>query len=168
MKLEDQVVSLDLSKKLKEIGVNKPSIFGWIYHEHSESQAWACKHPEPNASWYVIRGTDDLKPVKWEGDKENPAFSTAEIGELLPNYVLTPDPEPFNGFRIYIEKFISVENNIQINNWTINYRCDTTSESRNWVFSNILTKPIYDPNLANAMAKMLIHLIENGLIKNDT
>jgi len=143
MNLEDQVVSLELAKKLKELGVIQPSIFGWIYHEHSETQAWACKHKELNACWYVIRGTNDHKPMLWSQDKEIAAFTVAELGEMLPQSIIYEEYELILGMAKGINDWI-----------TIYYEEEESA-------------PIdcRDTTLANSMAKMLIYLIENGLLK---
>lgn len=34
--IENHVVNLELSKRLKELGLNKPSLFYWIYDEKNE------------------------------------------------------------------------------------------------------------------------------------
>ena len=38
MKLEDQVVSLELAKKLKELGVKQESLFYWGYYQVSANE----------------------------------------------------------------------------------------------------------------------------------
>ncbi len=146
MNLSDQVISLELAKKLKELGVNKASIFGWIYHEHSEGQAWACKHPEPNAAWYIITGSNNHKPVLWDEDNEAAAFTVAELCELLPAFINE------GNYRLAIYKFT--------NTYSIDYCHVDTGYTL--YFSDIA-----DKTLANALAKMLIFLIENGILKND-
>lgn len=160
MKLEDQVVSLELAKKLKELRIIKPSIFGWIYHQHSDAQAWACKHKEPNASWYVIRGTNDHKSILWEGDKEISAFTISELMDLLPACVDKTVDEPFNFHWLHLKK--RQVKNIQ---WIANYICDSTSDERGWDFFPLFDPNIYDEKLADCLAKLIIKLIESGLIK---
>lgn len=136
MNIEQQVVSLEYAKRLCELGVKQSSLF-----------------------FHAIGGIFSRSEALPILDINYSAFTVAELGQLLPNSILLPTGEPFNHFRIVINKFISVdENNIHINNWIINYECDTTSEP---LLFTKLTKNIYDPNLANAMARMLIYLIEN-------
>ena len=71
MKLEDQVCSLELAKKLKELGVKQESLFYW---------------------WFVRNdmGDDvfvsDTKPVN--GTEYWSAFTVAELGEMLPKYIV--------------------------------------------------------------------------------
>jgi len=65
MKLEDQVTSLRLSKKLKELGVKQLSLFCW------------CKGGTRN---YVIREFE----FKVFYEKWCSAFTVAELGEMIP------------------------------------------------------------------------------------
>jgi hypothetical protein len=49
--------------------------------------------------------------------------------------------------------------------YIVNYVCDTISHETKWAF-NQLTNNLSDENPANALAKMLIYLYENGLMKD--
>jgi hypothetical protein len=71
MKLEDQVVSLDLAKKLKELGVKQENQFVWVEWdtgaptiELADSSDWT----DPDETAYS-------------------AFTVAELGEMLPDYI---------------------------------------------------------------------------------
>lgn len=155
MKLEDQVCSLELSKKLLTLGVNQNSLFYWTICHDCEKE-----YPEGSVQW-------ELGYEKSHGENIS-AFTASELGYLLPNGVVTPNNEPFNSFRILISKFISFENELMIRNFVINYECDTCETHGKKAFvARKLTNNIYDPNLANAMAKMLTYLLENGLINNE-
>jgi len=69
MKLENQVVSLDLAKRLKELGVKQESLF-W----------WNRLSDEPN-------GTEDWDLRNFQSDLASEvysAFTVAELGEILP------------------------------------------------------------------------------------
>ncbi len=70
MKLEQQVISLELAKKLKELGVGQESAFCW--------------------EWSGVQG-DAATLVKWEDHTEHDhqpwiysAFTVSELGEMLP------------------------------------------------------------------------------------
>ncbi len=66
MKLEDQVCSLELAKKLKELGVKQGSAFWWLeYHDGWKLQTTEMNAPKGNPHWL-------------------PAFAVAELGEMLP------------------------------------------------------------------------------------
>ena len=76
MKIEDQVVSLEIAKKLKELGVKQESLFYWL-----------CSGPDQ---------FDDVPPPRviraYEFTAEflerlPSAFTVAELGELLPEEI---------------------------------------------------------------------------------
>lgn len=77
MKLENQVVSLELAKKLKELGVKQESLFKYIATFPSGEYRISDRYTETDLSY----GADVIS-----------AFTVAELGEILPE-----------GFRI--EKF---------------------------------------------------------------
>lgn len=71
MKVEDQVTSLELSKRLKELGIKQDSLFYWI---------------NPN----LENGLSDyLVSFGKRGNKNDlSAFTVAEVGILLPDEIL--------------------------------------------------------------------------------
>lgn len=151
--LENQCCSLELAKLLKKLNVKQKSIFVWEYHD---DKCYAIKYfpfslvPDSSIRFEIY-----------------PAFTASELLELLPNSICINDGTPFDNFNLIISKFRSMEKNMSIqNNFKVNYECDTVSIETLHLPKRILNKSIYDPNLANALAKMLIYLIENGLIKN--
>ena len=79
MELEKQVASLDLSKKLKELGVKQKSIFYWTYDhrgpntENNDDRSWELE--------YIENPKQEL-----EGVENCSAFTVAELGEMLPNH----------------------------------------------------------------------------------
>lgn len=148
MKIEDQVCSLELAKILKELGVPQKSIFVW---EYFDDNCYGIKF----IPYAVV--TDQFNKLELYA-----AFTSGELGRLLPNTVDIKKDEPFNFFRLNISKFISINDEMKhINNFIVNYDCEVVEFSAPF---RKLNKNIYDPNLANAMAKMLIHLIENNLM----
>ncbi len=68
MKLENQVCSLELAKKLKELGVNQESLFYW------ERQYL----PQVTTDWRIMLGHQYNEYIS--------AFTVAELGEMLPYY----------------------------------------------------------------------------------
>lgn len=118
MKLEDQVVSLDLAKKLKELGVKQESEFCYFQND------WGCEHGE--YKWDLNRCYGKLPSEDCVS-----AFTVAELGEMLPN-------THFNFYK----------------------------NADGYLFSHsIKGASVTDPSEANARAKMLIHLIEQGIVK---
>jgi len=70
MKLEDQCCSLELAKKLKELGVRQESLFWW--------------HPE-ELGWTGPFYNDTLSKHPYDGFS---TFTVAELGEMLPLNVM--------------------------------------------------------------------------------
>lgn len=74
MKLEDQVCSLELAKRLKELGVKQESAFRWI---PMGAEPVLCPVPE----------FDDDGETKYMPDACS-AFTVAELGEMLPDEIV--------------------------------------------------------------------------------
>jgi len=78
MKIEKQVVSLELAKKLKELEVKQESLWWWIKSYDrglNETMEW-------------IVSEYDLS--QWDGshiEEQYSAFTVAELGEMLPNAI---------------------------------------------------------------------------------
>ena len=123
MPLSKQVTSLELSKKLKELGVKQESLFSWEY----------------TSDFSVIQGIKLNSYIKYgrrEFSKSSvytncSAFTVAELGEML-----------LNSCRFSI----------------------SGKENGLWIVNN-LEKSISADTEADCRAKMLIYLLENGLIK---
>ena len=94
MKLEDQVCSLELAKKLKELGVKQNSLWGW-----RGSSISAC----------LIKNSDSRL---YEHPNHYSAFTVAELGEKLPLEVLIEDR---------FCKFVTYTSHIKSEKWNIFY-----------------------------------------------
>ncbi len=134
MTLEQQVTSLELSKKLKELGVKQESLFYWYDNKQ-------------------VGGTEQT--LVYFGDKGPlhsglyySAFTVAELGGMLPGIVNTNN---FGyGHRDWTIKcsWIPMEH-------FVTYKCAMCSEELD---------AYKDGFEANARAKMLIYLIETKFI----
>lgn len=83
MTLEQQVTSLELSKKLAELGVKQESYF---YYRHNEKGKYELCEDEGEFCHHKI--FDDEHWIA--------AFTVAELGEMLPVEILNPpDGSPF-------------------------------------------------------------------------
>lgn len=72
MKLEDQVVSLELAKRLKELGVKQESVFHWNeYDTDDEGGEFKLDYMKFNIPAYETYS----------------AFTVAELGEMLPSNI---------------------------------------------------------------------------------
>lgn len=139
MELTKQVTSLELSKRLKELGVKQESLFYWI------------NTGELPYEDYMVTDTDNAHDThggteSWVDDEATiSAFTVAELGEMLPN---------------------RLEGNHPL--WYLTVHCNdnyyaVTYETFNGVISEQFDAR--DKNEANARAKMLIYLLENELLK---
>lgn len=123
MKLSDQVCSLELAKRLKELGVKQESHFYW-------SQLGQLLNP--------IDGNKNLNVLC-------SAFNVVELGEMLPQLLPIKKHEHHFG-RLTLWRVND--------NWQLAYNLESKQffEIDSW-----------DKSMANAFAKMLIHLIENKI-----
>jgi hypothetical protein len=127
MKLEDQVVSLELAKELKELGVKQESLFYWITQENKSFISYGVYHnPE---------------------HRHCSSFTVAELGEMIGN-----------GWEDW-----DIDRNDRGNGevWWIPEWYDYDSEEEVWMPQ----KTLMANTEADARAKLLIHLIKEGIIK---
>jgi hypothetical protein len=79
MQLSNQVVSLDLAKRLKELEVKQESLFAWFYNDGM-------------SEWELDQYQDDWpKDERDHNDvRQYSAFTVAELGEMLPWAITIP------------------------------------------------------------------------------
>lgn len=140
MKLEDQVCNLELSKRLKELGVKQESLYKWIQKGGS---------PDDWDESFLELSSSAEKRSFYVADGYCSAFTVAELGEILIDQRLpkpsfgeidwlweldpkTFDYNPWDGWKNYADKYIGF---------------------------------IFSKTEADARAKMLIYLLEKGLVK---
>jgi len=75
MQLEKQVVSLELAKKLKELGVKQESLFYWVGDHSNPDTPWTIEN------WRITDKDNRLK--NWQSDTPISAFTVAELFEDL-------------------------------------------------------------------------------------
>lgn len=134
MKLEQQVCSLELSKRLRELGAEQESFFKWGNVHIDGQYHWSLYVPPeynkvPNPSLWV-HGIS--------------AFTVAELGEMLPIY------------------HYSIHTGFHNKKWRV-----TSSPIQRGIGAAVCP-PVYTQTAdteADARAKCLIYLIENGLIE---
>jgi hypothetical protein len=165
MKLENQVCSLELSKKLKELGVKQESLFYWCGKE-LYGKTMLNFYIETNDYLFgcgATSGEPDIVPeriMKEDNEEIISAFSVAELGEMLPVYI-----EKDTRYAIKIEKY---------EQWLANDMEWETHKAKGcyqirYVAITDRAKFQFNGELdteANARAKMLIYLIENNLLSN--
>lgn len=146
MPLEKQVCSLELSKRLKELGFKQESLFYW--YQIDENHALYKVHVKTKSKeglkalklGDLVYGRDPYEKMCGEFIHYS-AFTVAELGEMLPSSV-----------KDYYWKYEK--------NWYEN--CIQYQDDNFHIIAEI-----NDKNEANARAKMLIYLLKNGLLKND-
>jgi len=77
MKLENQVVSLELAKKLKELGFKQESLFWWRVWNDGRAEA-------DYLGGYTPKELGENKEMEFEGFYS--AYTVAELGELIEYY----------------------------------------------------------------------------------
>lgn len=136
MKLEQQVCSLELAQKLKELGVKQESLFVWARPTHMPNLKWLYWYSE---NLKIPRGQEEI----WESLQ---SFTVAELGELLPARLEYKRPK-HPVYRLAMEK--------QDTRWNVVYICADCG-GRNF-------EPMLANTEADARATMLIYLLENKL-----
>lgn len=135
MKLENQVTSLELSKKLKELRVPQESYFDWYLMASN-------KYPtELRKSSKIFRA----KTLDFCS-----AYTVAELGEMLPWYIKEI------GGALEMQKVSNIINK----EWGVIY---TVDEQTLALHDGVSVEEWADTE-ADARAKMLIYLLENKLI----
>ena len=148
MNLQEQVLSLELSKELKRLGIEHESYFSWS-----------------NIDTPYPRLISSQMELERSGDFLVNAYTASELIELLPIHVLSKNMPPLNSYRLAISKSFIVTDpiNLKCANITIvNYKPDTFDPMN--IDYTSLDKNIWDTNTSNALGKMLIFLIENDLM----
>ncbi len=164
MILEKQVVSLELSKKMKELGFPQESLFYWVYTDA----------PLKDGSRNKILLGSDLGESHWElgGEQDTySAYTVAELGEFLPEQI------KINGWGYRKDELIDCQlevTKIREDFWYVSYveriqgikLQDILKPGIRKSFGHLSTVILgRDANIeADARAKMLIYLAENNLI----
>lgn len=147
MNLDQQVVSLETAKRLKELGVKQESYFYFILH----GEEWQMEGRElfdaVDGEWGCGCSVEDLEHIS--------AFTSGELGEMLPWRL--KNLGTLNNAELVITKLVNVEGTPL---WNVAY-WDEDKGLYNGMVIRIKNEP---NNLADAMGKMLIYLIENKLI----
>lgn len=136
MKLEQQVVSLELAKQLKELGVKQDSLFYWS--KQVDQIHWGLEH----AKYFAVDKRQDVS-----------AFTVAELGEMLPLHIM------LGKLKLTMAK----SHNYNGDFYSVGYfpLKDRDSLDINLQHDSAI---FFERNEADARAKMLIWLIEEGYI----
>lgn len=140
MPLQNHVVSLRLAKEMKELGFPQDTLF--IYYNVS-----AVSAEESSKFNLVPQETDlELEPI----DEIVAAPLASELGEWLPTWIKNPHRQ-----MIRMWTMLSME---RVKTFAVMYQDDFNSPPQDYNESPV----IWGDSEANARAKMLIWLAENG------
>lgn len=142
MTTQDQVSSLEQSKRLKESGVKQDSLFYWVKGTDGE--------------WSIIIRKELNGTISYQKGEHISAYTVAELGEILPHFI------KIKGVKYQLFESVSLGESDNPNSkrqWFMVYvnELDYTD--------NAPIPFLMHYNEADARAKMLIYLIENNLIK---
>jgi len=143
MKLEDQVVSLELAKKLKELGFKQESYFSWWSYVNDGDEFEQIKLLTDEQ----YENSDSVKYAL--GNESFSAYTVAELGEVLLRA------------KIVIRTYITDWDKKSIKELYVNI--DMGREEDKKRFKGYQTM-FSGKTEADARAKMLIYLKENKLI----
>ena len=140
MEIERQVCSLESAKKLKELGVKQESLFWW-----AQRKQVVIRHPPKEPTYYE---PDLFMDISESGLKViASAYTVAELLYMLPDYIKN------RGNMLTLVKSDSGE-------WWVNYP--------NHGGEGLCGLPEFvDISVCEALAKCLIYLTTNGLLKGE-
>jgi hypothetical protein len=141
MELSKQVCSLDLAKRLKELGVKQESLYYWIDNGIGDEVAWMLVNEK-----HAVDETEGISVEAFIESAKCSAFTCGELGEMLPitivqnnvSYELRMKREWFNGKL----------------NWFVQYK-----DGDSFIQQQADTE-------ADARAKCLIYLLTEQLIRS--
>lgn len=151
MNLEQQVVSLDLAKRLKELGVKQESVCYWAERYQLDDIGRKVvgvrfsTNPDFSGTTYSYFHEQDICA----------AFTVAELGEMLPWLVEK------NGEMYWSELIKNGPKSLGAKTWEVFYK---TCEDETGDVEILRDFTASADTEADARAKMLIYLIENKLI----
>lgn len=135
MNIENQVASLELSKKLKELGVKQESVWYWV--------GWYGYSTETIKMIFSVKTNSEIKQIErdFHIEKICSAFTVAELGEML--------PECYSSGKTNLDY---METNKEVER----FYCQNNNRTSIRKFADIE---------ADARAKMLIWFIENKRVE---
>ena len=163
MKIENQVCSLKLSKKLKKLGVKQESV--WCWTRLGGKIHGNTKHIDK--LFFLKR----KKLLSYKNEDFYSAFTVAELGEKLPDYIKdfgNLDIGKNHTDHVTMKKKLAKHRTWHISYWT--WGDFHTPKHKDLYFKQISNPEIpliHAKTEANARAKCLIYLIENKLIKKE-
>lgn len=141
MTIQEQVTSLESSKKLKDLGFKQDSLFYWFPFDkgiHEWQVVSQLLSKETIKGWHHFRKTN--KDFDFYS-----AFTASELGEMLPEKAKGSNKD--GNWETMVSSKIEYGKTNKL--WTVGY----------------ILKEYAHTNECEARAKMLIHLASNGLME---
>lgn len=154
--MEKHVTSLELSKRLKELGVHQKSLF---WHELNNIDGGI-------GTGEMVYSKDMSVPVYYSYGYIS-SFLASELGEMLPRYIADKD-QPLSGVKgkqypLIIECLADdYSSDNKINGWRIRYGDTKVKVDSEYKLNS--AGIYYVGSEADARAKMLIYLLEQRII----
>lgn len=137
MELNKQVVSLELAKRLKEVGVKQESLFSYLRYDDGHQELIYGNAPKGNSYW-------------------TSAFTVAELGEMLPNEIRSMNPNTRREETYHLHYWHIKEG------WYLEY--STRGRASSMRDNSHCAHWEENSNEADARAQMIIYLLEQKLI----
>jgi len=172
--LENEIASLEYAQAFKKLGLFTTSPFTWVNaawtYEINSSLEKKLTEARIKLCFGDIRMIKDVY-ASW------PSPSVGMLCDWLPQRItLFPDNangeegNPFNSFRLRIEKCQMVRENQIETHYVANYRCDSTEIQGKdaWMERTLCQHNHHDIKLADCLSKLVLHLLENNFVQIQT
>lgn len=144
MTIKNHVTSFGLSKRLKELGVDRKSLFYYCASKDPHNKI-ICETDVLEDDWFVLYAKDEFFTFC---DWSLSAFLASELSEMLPSH-------------LYVRGEFKT-NLIIFDKYTCEYRNLVGSPPNKKI--NMLVRLFHSPQEANCRAEMLIYLLEKNII----
>lgn len=128
MNLEQQVVSLEYAKRLKELGVEQQSLFYWFPHRSIETHELI--------EWVIIQN-------KGGSDESCSAFTVAELGEMFDRELKIHSGKTVSYLELYYCAYIESSSEGYWNK-THCFNADTEANARAKMLVHLIENKLYD------------------------
>lgn len=143
MNLSQIVISLDNAKKLKELGVKMDSYAYWSHSDNRDDNGNYVGAGNGVSDWMLV---DDLDVAELE-PRDFPAYNASELMELLPGEIKEDRYHHYLSVHKYKDIYL-----VQYEHYYYNEPINSLDIQKN------------DNSLHDALALLLIHLIENNYV----